>query len=569
MASHHFHVWEGGGGIHGLFVDAHLLRGQKLLDAGNARAALKDFEAAATYPANFDVAEPRSGAVPPKIQALIDRAKQTIGREPEAATLAQPSQPAQTSQPTAPAAASAAGPSAPDESCAPGASGIQGTANPSGYYREAAEIAKWLDGTAIKTAAGLAWPSDPRDPKTVNTSLYAGTPGVVLFYLEADAAAKYFGKEAPAPGAFLQKARGGADELIARIAGEQGTGLYEGLGGMGFVLEETHKATREAKYRKGFLDCLEAIAAKARPKGKGVEWGPVTDIISGSAGTGLVLLYAFKETGDRRWLDLAVKAGDRLLELGRPKNGGLDWAMDPSNPRLYPNFSHGTAGVAFFLARLSEATGKKPYLDAALAGAKYLLSIAKTDGDACLIFHDEPGGKDLYYLGWCHGPVGTANLFYELFKATRDPEWMEWVEKSARGLMDSGIPEKETPGFWNNAGICCGLAGVADFFRSLHLLSKNEEHILFGLRAVDMLRKKATGDAAGMRWAQAEHRVRPELLIAQTGLMQGASGIGLVLLRFAANDRGSQGVAGAESGGAGGAGGAGRAFRIVMPDSAF
>ena len=444
--------------------------------------------------------------------------------------------------------------------CAPGAINAPGAAaapDPSRYYREAAEIAKWLDAAALKTPAGLTWPSDPRDPKTVDASLYAGTPGVVLFYLEADAASKYFGNAAPssvpAPGAFLRKARGGADELIAHIADEPGTGLYEGLGGLGFVLEETYKATRDAKYRKGFLDCLAAIAAKARPKGKGVEWGTVTDIISGSAGTGLVLLYAFRETGDRRWLDLAAKAGDRLLELGTPKGGGLDWAMDPSVPRIYPNFSHGTAGVAFFLARLSEATGKKPYLDAALAGAKYLLSIAKTEGDSCLVFHDEPEGKDLYYLGWCHGPVGTANLFYALFKITGDKAWMDWVAKSAHGLMDSGIPEKETPGFWNNDGICCGLAGVSDFFRGLSKAAKSArsaDYAAFGLRAVDRLRAKATADAAGMRWVQAEHRVRPDLLIAQTGMMQGAAGIGLVLLRWAADGRAD-------------------AARIRMPDSAF
>jgi lantibiotic modifying enzyme len=233
--------------------------------------------------------------------------------------------------------------------------------------------------------------------------------------------------------------------------------------------------------------------------------------------------------------------------------------MDATNPRLYPNFSHGTAGVAFFLARLSEATGRKPYLDAALAGAKYLLSIAKTDGDACLIYHDEPDGKNLYYLGWCHGPVGTSNLFYALFKITGDKTWMDWVARSARGLMDSGIPEKETPGFWNNDGICCGLAGVSDFFRGLAKVTRNADYSAFGLRAVDRLRAKATSDAAGLRWIQAEHRVRPDLLIAQTGMMQGAAGIGLVLLRWAADGR-----PGAE-----GAGIAARAFRIVMPDSAF
>ena len=36
----------------------------------------------------------------------------------------------------------------------------------------------------------------------------------------------------------------------------------------------------------------------------------------------------------------------------------------------------------------------------------------------------------------------------------------------------------------------------------------------------------------GLRWVQAEHRVRPELLVAQTGYMQGAAGIGMWLLRL-------------------------------------
>jgi hypothetical protein len=43
---------------------------------------------------------------------------------------------------------------------------------------------------------------------------------------------------------------------------------------------------------------------------------------------------------------------------------------------------------------------------------------------------------------------------------------------------------------------------------------------------------KATIEDGGMKWVQAEHRTRPELLIAQTGLMQGASGIGLFLLHL-------------------------------------
>jgi lantibiotic modifying enzyme len=410
------------------------------------------------------------------------------------------------------------------------------------YLADALQAARWLSAASVQTRQGIAWPADPRDPESINNTLYSGTPGPVLFFLEAYAAAKN--------PAFLAAAKSGADDLLARLPEEKETGLYEGLGGIAFTLEEVYKATADERYRTGFLSCLKAIGAKASKAGKGIEWSPVTDIISGTAGTGLVLLYAYRELRDRAWLDLAAQAGDRLIELGKPKNGGLDWAMDPSFPRLMPNFSHGTAGVAYFLAVLYRESGEKRFLDAALAGASYLRSIAKTDGDICLIYHDEPDGKDLYYLGWCHGPVGTSNLFYMLFKATGDETWMEWVNKSARGIKTSGIPEKETPGFWNNDGLCCGLAGVADFFLSLYQVTGNADDVAFGRRVMSKLREKATVDAEGMRWIQAEHRVRPELLIAQAGLMQGAAGIGLAFLRWDAFEKG-------------------RKPAIWMPDNAF
>jgi lantibiotic modifying enzyme len=417
------------------------------------------------------------------------------------------------------------------------------------YFETALGAARWLDSVALKTETGTTWPADPKDPTTVNDTLYSGAPGVVLFYLEARAAALAAGREDEAA-AFLEKAKSGADDLLAHLSRATGVGLYEGIAGVGFALEEVYKATSITRFRQGFARCLTNIRARAVQTGKGAEWSPVTDIIGGAAGTGLFLLYAAEEIGDRSLNALAASVGDRLIELGRAKSGGLDWAMDPSFPRLMPNFSHGTAGVAFFLTRLSVRTGKKEYLDAALAGARYLLSIAKTDGDGCLIFHHEPDGKDLYYLGWCHGPVGTANLFYELFKVTGDKTWRDWVLKQARSLMNSGIPEKETPGFWNNAGICCGLAGVADFFLSLHRVTKDARYLEYGRRVLVRLSAQAATEENRKRWIQAEHRTQPKLLIAQTGLMQGAAGIGLVFLRWDAFVKG-------------------RSPRINLPDSAF
>jgi len=197
-----------------------------------------------------------------------------------------------------------------------------------------------------------------------------------------------------------------------------------------------------------------------------------------------------------------------------------------------PNFSHGTAGIAYFLATLYRTTNDQRFLDGALSGARYLLAIAKTEGDICLVQHDQPDNLDLYYLGWCHGPVGTARLFYQLSLATKDDQWTGWVRKSANGILMSGIPERRTPGFWNNVSQCCGSAGVAQFMLDYYGVSKDPKYLAFAQKMTTDLLSRATRDIRGTRWVQAENRVQPDLLVAQTGYMQGAAGIGIWLLHL-------------------------------------
>jgi lantibiotic modifying enzyme len=392
-------------------------------------------------------------------------------------------------------------------------------------YRSAAEdAAKWVRAAAIKTSAGIAWASDPADPKSVNTALYSGSPGVVLFLLELHRAT---GRRE-----YLEDARAGADELLVTLRSEKQTGLYTGIAGIGFVLGEVSRATGDGKYHDGMRTTVRLLSDRAVESGSGVQWSEVTDIIGGSAGTGLVLLHAGKALRSPEATKLAARAADRLIELGVQEHGGLRWAMDPKFSRRMPNFSHGTAGIAYFLARVYEETNERKYLDAALAGAKYLQAIAKTEGNICLIPHNQPDGMDLYYLGWCHGPVGTARLWYQLARTTGDPQWMTWVDRSAHALTTSGIPERRTPGFWNNVSQCCGSAGVGQFFLDLHRVKANAGYLAFAKRMTEDLLARGTRDEKGLRWIQAEHRVRPELLVAQTGYMQGAAGIGMWLLRL-------------------------------------
>ena len=410
--------------------------------------------------------------------------------------------------------------------------------------------AAWIHSSRIETEHGVAWPADPRSPRSTDVALYHGSPGVILFLLELH--------HATGDDAYVEEARRGADHLMEAFSESANLfppGLYTGLAGMAFTLAEVYRSTGDARYHEGANRCLYIIRRRARTGRGGVSWhdgnpdNVVTDIIGGSAGIGLTLLYAHEVLGDPDALQVAVDAAPPLLALAQEAEGGLNWPMSPSYPRLMPNFSHGTAGVAYFLARLYEVTGDQDLLDAALQGASYLTAISRNEGRGSLIFHHEPEGEDLFYLGWCHGPTGTARLFYQLSRVTGDQGLMRWPRQGARGIMNQGVPELRVEGFWNNVSQCCGDAGVGDFFLSLHDVTGEVGYLTFVDRIERYLTYQREGDETeGARWAQAENRTQPEIEVAQTGWMQGAAGVGAFFVHLDGKRTG-------------------RSDRILLPDS--
>jgi lantibiotic modifying enzyme len=412
------------------------------------------------------------------------------------------------------------------------------------HLEMAKNVARWIEASRIETDAGVTWLADPADPDSVGTTLYTHSPGVVLFLLDL--------YHATGETTYLDSACAGMDHLMKQrpADGELDAGLYTGMSGKLFCLTECFRASGRTEYGEGARRTLERLHNASHEVGSGVAWSPVTDIISGSAGIGLTLIYADHLGSQGHSTDLAVLAGRRLLELAQPEAGGLKWSMAPDYARLMPNFSHGTAGVAYFLASLYEVSGDRVFLDAAVAGARYLQAVARTDGDSFSVFHNEPDGLDLYYLGWCHGPPGTARLFYRLSKLTGDEDWMSWVYRAARAITLSGIPEQQTPGFWNNVSRCCGHVGIGEFMLSLYRVTEDDTYRDFAGRVTADLLRRASEDVSGVSWVQAEHRSMPEFLVAQTGYMQGGAGIGTYLLHLDALEQGTDPA-------------------IVLPDSPF
>lgn len=400
------------------------------------------------------------------------------------------------------------------------------------YLDAARRAEQWLTRQVIDTPTGVTWAADPNDPKSVQNNLYSGSPGVVLFYLElhratgdtaalalAERGAAYLADAATGPGA-------------VKAFAEEGAGLYTGLAGIAYVLERTGRAANKGEFLEAARSAINLLKHLARPTQSGVEWSESNDIISGTAGIGLTLLWAAHALDDGEAIRLAARAGRTLIANGIPAATGLTWPISPKVPRRYPNFSHGAAGASYFLAALYEATNDRRYLDAAIKGASYLQSVATdTSSGGRMVFHSEPGNEKLFYLSWCHGPAGTARLFQKLGEVSRDREWTRYVERLTAATRDMKVPER-SPGFWNNVSQCCGNCGVIEYLVSLYALTGDSRHLDYARHIAADALQRATTDGDGLKWVQAEHRVQPENLVAQTGLMQGAAGVGLAMLHL-------------------------------------
>ena len=403
----------------------------------------------------------------------------------------------------------------------------------------------FIAGLRRDTPHGCVWSHHAEQPEITSHSLYNGSAGVLLFYLELFAATR--------DTRFLGSATAAADELLhyAATTRRQSCAIYTGWPGLAFALAEVARVTGDARYADGARLCLDRLHASATVVGHGIGWVepmPFSDIHGftgdreiydasvGAAGAGFALLYAARTGLHDQALTWAKAVGDRLLQVADVTPGGLNWALmsDMPFPWSPSNFAHGAAGVGAFLAMLHEATGERRFLDAAIGAANHVRSIATPVGDGHLVPHNASReGAKLFYLSACHGPAGTARLFHLLQRITGDAAYGEWNDGALRGLLATGAPETRTKGLWNNISQCCGDAGIGDYALNFHRITGDARYLHLAEREAQELARRGIAQGQARHWCQAEHRERPDFVQSQTGYMQGAAGVGSFFLHHA------------------------------------
>jgi lantibiotic modifying enzyme len=417
------------------------------------------------------------------------------------------------------------------------------------YLDLALSAERWISQGEYPHGNGIAWrifPEAPEKPEGLGSpnGFYNGAAGMILFYLTL--------YDATDDERFLTTARKAGDGIIStgdddavlqgrRILGGSSYfandlansewNMYSGAASEGNPLIHQSEVTGDGKYRDYALKLGDDIIAAAHEATNGIAWMDETGLLF-DGGVVLYLLDLYRVSKAERYLSAAVKAARQIANTGTADpRGGYHWqAMSPSfrhksADTYWPNFEFGTAGIGFLMAKVYEATGDEYFLGQALKAAEHIRAIATQAGDSALVYFEEPGETDLYYLGNCHGAVGDAKFFYQLYKVTGDELHKEWVLKLYRGLLKAQAPHVHSPGYWQVQCRCCGTAGMLEFFLSLWAASGKDEYLQKAREAGQTLAGDAFNlDGKGARWYQAWTRTDPYTIDAHATYEIGAAG---------------------------------------------
>jgi hypothetical protein len=393
---------------------------------------------------------------------------------------------------------------------------------------------------AARDAAGTA--AGPPEPPRRN--LWGGAAGVALFQMNLFRATSDGTQGARARGvldALLADARrdGAATTWLDTWRTDDGTpatlsrdGLHNGTAGIGDAFLEGFRLFGDRRYLEAAIGAGERLAAAATRADGEASWGDDTTVAGGAAGILMFLLDLSEATGEERWLALAAEAGAWLESVRVVAGDRCWWRAQTSLPRVFTGMAHGTAGVALALLRLGLATKNDRWRAVACDAARWLDDQARRSADDAVWPAVAGEGDAAPAAGWSFGTAGIVRFFARLHAVTDDPAHLDLCKLGARGvkrLMDQA-PERP----FDTADFAEGGAGIGEMFLDLFQLTRDGAWRDEASRVADALRFQ--GGPAPSRWAAHTEGASTLIPWKGEGLYPGGSGVGMFYLRLATID---------------------------------
>jgi type 2 lantibiotic biosynthesis protein LanM len=337
-------------------------------------------------------------------------------------------------------------------------------------------------------------------------------------------------------------------------------GAFNGLGGIVYAFAHASRMWNDAQ----LLDEARAVAELAAQR---IDVDEDLDVIGGAAGfiQALASLHALSPTD--RWLELARRCGDRLVDRAASMERGVGWLTRIEHRQPATGYSHGASGIAAALARLTALTGDARYRDCALRAIEY----EDTQFDEATRNWLDPGGQakqsraqdGTLMVAWCYGApgIGLARLAlaedgvsarevggdaqrgaktatgtsgapkdHTLSQITRGDgiQGDRVLGDRIRRDLDVAIATTREIGFGRNHSLCHGDLGNLEFLMLAAARTRDTElaHFVHEKIAAVLAGIARDGPLCGM-----------PLGVESVALMNGLAGIGFGLLRLAEPER--------------------------------
>jgi type 2 lantibiotic biosynthesis protein LanM len=343
--------------------------------------------------------------------------------------------------------------------------------------------------------------------RPMGPDLYSGLAGVALFLAWLGALTRDCSYTTSA-GKVLQTIR----RQVAARAGTAGIGGFSGWGSVVYSLSHIAVLLDDSSVQRE----AEALAGSLADS---IDTDDQFDVLAGSAGLLLALLSLHRVTGSCHVLHCARRCGDHLIAAARRAGPGVGWSVRGLGLPL-AGFSHGSAGIALSLLKLSESTRERSYRDVAIAAIAYERTLFDPEAGSWRDLRPDMAAVAPFVNAWCHGAPGIG-LGRLRGLASLD-------DASIRSEIEVAVETTLREGFDTNHSLCHGALG-------------NLELPLAAARAMGRSDWQARVDSAArglMQRLRSSGPVCGSLQGIETpGFMTGLAGIGYALLRLTDPDR--------------------------------
>ncbi|KAA6450008.1 type 2 lantipeptide synthetase LanM [Bacillus atrophaeus] len=333
-----------------------------------------------------------------------------------------------------------------------------------------------------------------------NSTLYEGVAGISLFL----AYLGYHSKDDK----FTELSKQALVPVLKNLSTSNDAGAFGGIASYLYLLDHLSKLWNDEELLKNKLEPALKILDTL------IEKDENNDILTGVAGTAIVLINLFKRYREEKILKMIVRCGNRLIQNLKVMEQGVGWKVQ-ANPTPASGFAHGASGIIWTLYEIyaiTEQTMFKEVADRALEFERTLFIPEKNNWADIKL--ENGCFRNENFFAWCNGAAGIALSRVLILPYNQ----LEVVKDEAKIAINTILKN----GFEHDHSLCHGDLGNLDIL--MYASEMFNEKLKLN---VTELSHKILNDIHQRGWLTGFEKNNES-----PSLMMGYSGIGLGLLKI-------------------------------------